>query len=520
MRDARFVWDRSEALLRIKFFSLLSHYKGDCAGSAFALEPWQQFIVGSVYGWKMADTKRRRFRYVYIEVPRKNGKTTLSAGFSIMGLICGASNMRPEAGAEIYSTATKEDQAKISWNDARLMVKRSEGLSEMIVARMKELKFDDADAIFRPLGADSLTLDGLNPYVAIMDELHAWPNRDLWDVITDAIGARAEPLIIQITTAGYNQQGICYEQRRHVCAMLDGKADYVDESYFGIVYTIDEGDDPFAEETWFKANPNLGVSKSLEFMRDEAARARMVPSKRNAFLNKQLDVWTEQAEVWIPSEKWDRGNLQIDLATLPGNPCVGALDLASSGDIAALVWEFRVGDKYVLLPRMFIPEDRLRERVRRDRVPYDQWVRDGHLIVTPGDLIDYAVIRAHLLADAALFQPSEIAYDRWNANDTVTILTEAGMTMTPFGQGYASMSPAAKAFETDVVAGRVIHGGHPVLRWMMGNVVLTRDPAGNIKPDKGKSREKIDGIVASVMAHGRLMLQPAQASGDPFFIPA
>jgi phage terminase large subunit-like protein len=223
--------------------------------------------------------------------------------------------------------------------------------------------------------------------------------------------------------------------------------------------------------------------------------------------------------VWIPSDKWDRGNLPIDVAALPGNPCVGAIDLASSGDIAALVWEFRVGDKYVLLPRLFIPEDRLRERVRKDRVPYDQWVRDGHLITTPGDLIDYAVIRSHLLADAALFQPSEIAYDRWNANDTVTILTDAGLAMVPFGQGYASMSPAAKAFETEVVAGRVIHGGHPVLRWMMGNVVLARDPAGNIKPDKGKSREKIDGIVAAVMAHGRLMLKPAEMGGPGFWMP-
>jgi phage terminase large subunit-like protein len=510
LRTGKWLWDIDEVLLRIKFFALLRHVKGPCAGNPFHLEPWQCFVVGSVYGWKHPTTRRRRFRYVYDEVPRKNGKTFLAAGFALMGLICGGSGMQPEPGAEVYSVATKEDQSKLVWRDVALMAKRSPGFSDFITTRLKEIRFEAADAVFKPLGADSLTLDGLNPYVAIMDELHAWPNRDLWDVITDGQGARAEPLVVQITTAGYNQTGICYEQRKHVCSILEGfeNGTYEDDAYFGIIYTIDEKDDPFDEAAWFKANPNLNVSKSLDYMRDEAARARIIPSKRNAFLNKQLNVWTEQENVWLPLEKWDRCAFPVELGKLPGNPCVGAIDLASTNDIAAVVWEFRVGDRWHFVPRFFIPEDNMRERVRRDRVPYDAWARDGLLTATPGDVIDYEFIRAQIIADAALFKPTEITYDAWNATDTVTQLQGAGLNMVPCRQGFITMSPAMKALETEIVSARVAHGGNPILRWMLGNVSPQRDAAGNIKPDKARSREKIDGIVAMIMAHSRLMLTP------------
>lgn len=507
------IWDIDEVQRRIACFGLLRHYKGDFAGQPFHIEEWQKFIVGSIYGWKWKRTGKRRYRYAYIEVPRKNGKSFLSAGFGVMGLICGGSGLRPEPGAEVYTAATKEDQAKIVWKDAVALVKRSPGFSDVIDTRTKELRHSDSDSFFRPLGADSLTLDGLNPYVVIMDELHAWPSRDLWDVLTDGMGARSEPLVIQITTAGYEQTGICFEQRKHVVALLEGRDGYQDDAYFGIIYTTDAGDDPFEPKTWYKANPNLGISKTLQYMEEEAQRAQLVPSKLNAFLNKQLNIWTEQEEIWLPMEKWDLGSESFKEDDLISSECVGALDLASTGDIAALVWKFRKDGRGFVVPRFFIPKDNIRARVLRDRVPYDLWVKQGLLTATPGDLIDYEYIRARTLEDAEKFKPTEIAFDRWNANDTVTILTNAGLKMTPFGQGYASMSPAMKALETEIVSGKLIHGGNPILRWMMLNVAPTRDAAGNIKPDKSRSREKIDGVVAMIMAHGVMILTaPKQGS--------
>lgn len=436
--------------------------------------------------------------------------TLLAAGYALMGLLCGRSGMRPEPGAEVYAVATKEDQAKLVWRDAVVMAKHSPALNELVLPRLKELRFEAGDATFKPLGSDSLTLDGLNPYYTIMDELHAWRTPELRDVMVSGQGARADPLIIQITTAGFDKDGVCYSERDQVIKTLQGfRVGEADERYFGIIYTIDEEDDPWKEENWYKANPCLGIAKDLEYMRDEAARARLVPSKRNEFLTKHLDVWTQAEQTWIPVETWDRNTAKLQSAPAPGEKVVGSIDLASVGDIAALVWEWRSGGVWHFLPRFFIPEDNMRERVRKHRVPYDAWVRDGWLIATPGNVIDYDFIRTQVRRDSDAFRPFEIAYDPWNATDTVTALQGDGLNMVPCRQGFITMSPAMKALETEIVSGRVAHGGNPILRWMLQNVAVRKDSAGNIKPDKEHAREKIDGIVAMIMAHSRLMLAPA-----------
>lgn len=506
------VWDEDEVNQRLAFFPLLRHVKGPLAGNPFHPEPWQDFIIGSVYGWKHPETGDRRFRFAYIEVPRKNGKTFTAAGFAMMGLICGRSGFQSEPGAEVYAVATKEDQAKLVWRDVSLMAKRSPGFSDLVLTRLKEIRFEYADSIFKPLGSDSNTLDGLNPYVAIFDELHAWENGELWNVITDGLGARAEPLVVQITTAGYNQEFVCWEQRGHVCSVLQGFEDggYLDENYFGIIYTIDEGDDPWDERVWAKANPCLGAAKKIEFMRVEAAQARNSASKRNAFLNKQLNVWTTSEEVWLPLEKWDACDRPLpSIEELRGMRCVGALDLSNTCDISALVWEFQMPDgSWAFLPRLFVPEQTMEQRARKHRLPYDLWALEGWVIPTTGDVIDYSFIREQIAKDAELFDIAEIAYDRYNATETVTILQEQGFDMVECRQGMLTMSPAMKALETEILSKRVIHGGHPVLRWMMGNVQPERDAAGNIKPSKARSREKIDGVVAMIMAHSRMMTLP------------
>lgn len=487
--DDRFFFDEAEAQRWIDFFpENLRHYKGECAGQPFHLEPWEEFIIGCIFGWKLSDTGKRRFRYAYIEVPRKNGKTAIVAGVGVAGLL-------DEPGAEVYSVATKEDQAKLAWRDGLTFIKNSQHLSRTLKTRVKSIHYDSGDAVWKPLGSDSDTLDGLNPSIAIMDELHAWKSRALYDVIDDAMGARAEPLILIITTAGYNKNGICYEQRKHVEQILE--TTIADESYFGIIYTVDDPDKWDDEDEWRKANPNLGVSKSWEFMRDQAARAKQMPTKLNAFLNKQLNIWTEAEVTWLPLDKWDACNGDAEMS----GPCFAGLDLASVSDTASFVryWP----ETGLVVSAFWIPADGAKKRSETDRVPYLDWIRQGLIRATEGNVTDYDVIRRDIGLIAEEYPIEEVAFDRWNATQIVTQLQGDGMTMVPFGQGFSSMSAPSKELEKLVIGAKLRHRGNPVLRWMAGNVVTRLDPAENIKPDKEKSREKIDGIVALIMAIGR-----------------
>lgn len=500
--DDRFFFDEAEAQRWIDFFPQnLRHYKGECAGQPFHLEPWEEFIIGCIFGWKLADTGKRRFRYAYIEVPRKNGKTTLVAGIGVGGLL-------DEPGAEVYTVATKEDQAKLAWRDGVTFIKNSPHLSKALRTRIKAIHFDPGHAIWRPLGSDSETQDGLNPSIAIMDELHAWKSRDLFDVIDDAMGARAQPLIPIITTAGYNKNGICYEQRQHVESILETTID--DESYFGIIFTVDDPDNWDCETEWQKANPNLGISKTWEFMRDQAARAKQMPSKLNAFLNKQLNIWTEAEVSWLPMDQWDACAGDAEMS----GPCFAGLDLASVSDIAAFVryWP----ETGLVFPTFWIPEEGARKREKESRVPYPEWIRQGLIRATEGNVTDYDVIRRDILEIAEEYPIQEIPFDRWNSSQLVTQLQGDGLEMVSFGQGFASMSAPSKELEKLVAGGKLRHRGNPVLRWMAGNVVATNDPSDNIKPDKKKSREKIDGIVALIMAIGRAQVHVEEPKTKPF----
>jgi phage terminase large subunit-like protein len=501
-----FYWDEVAAGKAIKFFAQLRHYKGAHAGHSFELQPSQQFMIGSIYGWKTHEGGPRRFRYAYIEIPRKQGKTTMSAGVGIMGIL-------EEPGAEVYSVATKEDQAKIGWRDGRAMIKGSPGLTEMLSMRVKEIRFDNRESIWRPLGSDSETLDGLNPSLALMDELHAWSSRDLWDVIDDGMGARLQPMIFQITTAGSNKFGICMEQRRHTCSILEGTV--TDDHYFGIIFTIDEGDDPHDPATWHKANPLLGVAKTLEFMQQQSDMAKMLPGKLNAFLNKQLNVWTEQEVRWLSPHAWDDCAGEIEESSLVGESCVGGLDMAATTDISALVRYFpsSTGAPDIIVPTFWIPEDTIQERSRRDRVPYDQWAKEGIVRATPGNVVDYDRVRADILEMHEQTPFIELAYDPWNLTQLATQLQGDGVVVVPFRQGFASMSPAAKELEKRLLGKTMNHGGNQVLRWMAGNVAIEQDAAGNIKPSKRKSTERIDGIVALTMAIGRQMVQGGATTG-------
>lgn len=362
---------------------------------------------------------------------------------------------------------------------------------------------------WEPLGADADSLDGLNPHGAIIDELHAHRTREVWDVLISALGARTQPLVWAITTAGFDQHGICYEVRSYAVEILEGRIK--DDSWFAYIATIDEGDDPFDERVWPKANPNLGISLSLDYLRGEAEKAKAIPAAQNNFLTKHLNVWTNQAERWIPMALWDRNgeHMRVDESELKGRVCFGGLDLSSVSDITAWVLVFPREDDWEALDvlcRFWVPEARLYDSRNKYADQYRAWAKGGYLLTTPGDVIDYDFVIRKILDDAQKFQLVDLNIDRlFQAHHVAVKLQEEGLQVAAFGMGFRSMAAPMQEFERRLRAGKIRHGGNPVLRWMAGNVAVKKDPAGNLKPDKATSQGKIDGIVALVMALDRAM---------------
>jgi phage terminase large subunit-like protein len=372
------------------------------------------------------------------------------------------------------------------------------------------LVVESTRSVYRVLSAEAYSKHGLNPHGVIFDELHAQPNRELYDVMNTALGKRAQPLMIMITTAGYDRNSICWQQHEYARQVAAGIID--DPTYLAAIYAADESDDWTSPATWAKANPNWGVSVQPDFIRQEFEAALAMPAYQNTFRRLYLNQWTQQESRWIDMAAWDA--CSAALPDLSGRACYGGLDLASTTDIAALVLAFppvAEGEPLWLLPFFWIPEDNMIERERRDRVPYSTWVRRGLVEATPGNVIDYAFIRRQINELASCYDVREIAYDPWNATQLSIELMGDGLNMVEMRQGFASLSGPSKELLRLVLAGGVAHGGNPVLRWMADNVSVRQDPAGNVKPDKSKSTNRIDGIVASVMAIGRAMVANPKA---------
>jgi len=491
-------FDEKAAQHAIDFFKFLKHSKGEWAGQAVTLEDWQKFVIAMIFGWKRADGTRR-FRSAYLEVARKNGKSTLAAGIGLYLLVADG-----EAGAEIYSAATHRDQARITHSEAVRMVKSSPHLRSRVSTYKDNLLIKGTAAKFVPLGRDADSLDGLNLHGALVDELHAHPTRDLLDILDTARGSRRQPLLFMITTAGHDRQSVCYEQHSHVANILAGTVQ--DDSYFGLIFTLDEGDDWEDPANWIKANPNLGVSKKADYMAEQAAKAKSMPSALNAFLRLELNVWTQAESRWLSVDHWQACGDAVDANDLRGRTCYAGLDLSSTQDITAFVLVFpgeTKDDKWRVLCRFWVPEEAMHNRSKKDRVPYEAWVTQGFISTTPGQVIDYDYILAQIKKDAADFDLQEVAFDRWGAAKLTNDLQKEDITVVQFGQGYASMNAPMKELERMILEHKIAHGNNPVLTWMAGNLVASEDPAGNIKPDKAKSTEKIDGMVALVMALDR-----------------
>jgi phage terminase large subunit-like protein len=498
-RGLRF--DLAAARHALDFFGFLRHSKGEWAGETFTLAPWQMFVVGCLFGWRREDGLRR-FRTAYCAVPRKNGKSTISAGIGLYLLVAD-----DEQGAEVYSAATTRDQARIVFDEAKRMVAASPALRRRVEPLINNLHVAASASRFMPLSSDSSTMDGLNVHGAIIDELHAHKTRGVVDVLDTATGARRQPLLFEITTAGYDRHSICFEHHDYSSKVLEGVLQ--DDSWFAFIAAADEGDDWTDPEVWRKANPNFGISVKQDDLARKAEKAIALPGAQNAFRRMHLNEWTEQAERWIDMAAWDACDAPVDPDWLRGRPCYGGLDLSTTTDVSALAWVFPPhdgDDRWRVLSRYFVPEDNLRKRAERDRVPYDLWAAQGFIEATSGNVVDYGAIEQRIRADSLLFQVREIAYDPWNATHIALRLQDEGATMVEFRQGFRSMSAPTRELEKLIVSRKLAHGANPVTRWMAANVAVAQDPAGNLKPAKDKSTERIDGIIAIIMALGRAML--------------
>ena len=505
--DCGFYLDTKAGEKVINFIQKLKHTKGKWAGKFLLLEPWQKFIVFNLFAWRKADGTRR-FRYAYVEVARKNGKTALAAGIALYMLFA-----EKEPRAEVYSVATVKDQAKLCFNDSVAIVKQT-SLSQRMRVFRDSILYEQLGAYFKPLSSDDGIHDGYSPYCVIVDEYHAHKDNGMLDVMRSGMAARTQPLVFIITTAGFNKNYPCYAYRQNAKNVMNGIVE--DDSLFAIIFEMDAEDDWTNPQCWAKANPNLGISVDYEYLAGEVKDAQNRPEAVRGVKTKNLNMWVDAETTWILDEMWQKCSGSLTLADVEGCKCWGGLDLSNISDITAFVLLFEIDDKLALVPKFWIPEDKLQEKIAKENVGFAEWVQKGYVTVTPGNILDYDFVKADIMNLAEKYDVSSIAYDRWNSSQTIIQLQDEGLEMSPFGQGYGSMSAPSKEFEKMVLAGKIEHFGNPVLRWMLASTAIQTDPAGNIKPDKRKSSQKIDGIVASIMALGEMMTAKAKEEKNPY----
>ena len=503
-------FDREKGERAVRFIEMLRHTKGKWHAQPFRLLDWQYDIVMDLFGIVKEDGNRQ-FRTAYIEIGKKNGKSELAAAIALYLLYADG-----EASPEVYGAAADRQQASIVMNVAADMVRMNPALlkrSKIMTAGKRIVNYTNS-GFYQVLSAEISSKHGINVSGLVLDEVHAQPNRKLYDVLTKGSGdAREQPLYFLITTAGTDKESICYELHTKALDIMAGRK--IDPTFYPVVYGLADDDDWHDEANWYKANPSLGHTIQIDRVRDAYQEALENPAEENVFKQLRLNMWVSSLTRFIPEQIYDLGNVPIDLESLKGRDCYGGLDLSSTGDITAFVLMFPPRDeteKYVMLPFFWVPEDTIPLRVRRASVPYDVWHQQGYIMATEGNVIHYGFIEKFIEELGTEYHILEIAFDRWGAVQMTQDLEGMGFTVVPFGQGYSSMSPPTKEFYKLLMEGRIIHGGNPVMKWMSGNVVVDTDPAGNIKCTKAKSPEKIDGIVASIMALDRCIRHEQQGS--------
>lgn len=504
------MFSEDKAARAVNFFErILVHTKGEYAGKPFILTDWQRDkIIRPLFGTVNRDGTRQ-YRTAYISTARKNGKSELGAGIALYLLAAD-----DEEGAEIYGAAADKDQAGIVFSVASEMVKRSAHLSRYLkrINSRKRLVWERKASFYEAIPADEKTSHGFNAHGVIFDELHVQPKRDLWDVLTTSTGTRRQPLIVALTTAGFDRYSICWEIYDYAKRIARGAIN--DPTFFSYIAEPAQGDHWDDEATWAKANPALDDYRRRDELVTAYKKAKMTPAAQNTFQRLYLNMWTQQMTRWIDLGKWDAcAGEPITLEGVRGRECVAGLDLASTTDIAALVLVFPTGAgqgrSYDVLPFFWMPGDNVAEAARRDNVPYQLWIEQGYITATEGDVIDYSAITGKIDQLARVVDIREVGFDRWGATQLVQGLENEGMTVIAIGQGFASMSAPTKETLNLVIAGKLHHGGNPVLRWMADNMVVKEDAAGNQKPEKAKSTGRIDGVVATIMAVDRATRQPS-----------
>ena len=485
----------------VGFIECLSHTKGTWAGKPFELIDWQEQIIRDLFG-TLKPNGYRQFNTAYVEIPKKMGKSELAAAVALL-LTCGDNEER----AEVYGCAADRNQASIVFNVAADMVRMCPALAKRvkILDSQKRLIYQPTGSIYQVLSADVGNKHGFNTHGVVFDELHTQPNRKLYDVMTKGSGdARMQPLYFLITTAGDNQNSICWEVHQKALDIIDGRKN--DPTFYPVIYGAAQEDDWSDPKVWKKANPSLGITVGMDKVKAAFQSARQNPAEENSFRQLRLNQWVKQAVRWMPMDKWDACAFSVDPVTISGRVCYGGLDLSSSTDITAFVLVFPPldeEDKYVILPYFWIPEDNIDLRVRRDHVNYDVWEKQGFLQTTEGNVVHYGFKETFIEELGMKYNIREIAFDRWGAVQMTQNLEGLGFNVVPFGQGFKDMSPPTKELMKLTLEQKIAHSGHPVLRWMMDNIFIRTDPAGNIKADKEKSTEKIDGAVATIMALDR-----------------
>lgn len=494
------MFDQDKADRAVKFIKNLRHTKGEWAGRPFNLLEWEEKIIRDLFGTVNEDGTRQ-YRKAYISVGRKNGKTEICSALALYSFFADG-----ESGAEIYSAAADRDQASLVFNASKNMVENAPALykASKIINSTKRIVYHKRNSFYRAISSEAYTKHGYNPSLVIADELHVWPNRELWDVLETGMGARRQPMMIAITTAGWDRNSLCYELYDYAKKVSSGTID--DPTFYSAIYEVPEADDWKDEANWYKANPGLGIYRSLDEMRQMFKRACEVPAFENTFRRLYLNQWTSQETRWMRIEDWDACDAPVDMDSLVGRRAFGGIDLSSTTDITccSLLFEPLPGtDVYDLLLWFWVPGENIIEKSRRDRTPYDLWQKQGLIEPTEGNVVDYAYIRQKINELGRKYWICEIGFDPWNATQLAVELQGDGFKMIPVRQGYASLSAPTKELLKLVLQRRIRHGRNPVLRHMVESMMVTQDSAGNLKPAKDKSTSRIDGVVATIIALDR-----------------
>ena len=497
----KYYYDK-KAADRVIFFieNHIRHIKGELGGQTFKLLDFQKKIISDLFGWKDRETNLRRFRTAYLALPRKNGKSTLISGIALYMTLADK-----EPSAEVYVAAGDRSQAGIIFDVASSMVRADPQLNQHLKVFKNSIIHEKTNSTFKAISAEASSKYGYNCSCIVMDEFFVQKDDSLWNALTTSTGSRRQPLTIAITTAGYNKESICYKTQEYGMKVAEGIID--DPTFYYVNFCASEDDDWTDPEVWKKANPGLeaGVLK-LDYIKTECEKAQRMTSYENIFKTLHLNIWTTSEAKFLSDKKWmdcDLGKINLD--DFKGMNCYAGLDLASVRDISAFVLLFVDDEKYFTIPYFFVPQENAFIRSRRDGVDYIAWEKEGFMEFTSGDVTDYNYIKKRIKEISEKVVLKKLMYDRWNASQLIIDLVDDGLPCEPFGQGFASMSAPTKELEKLILNKQINHSGNPILRWMCSNLSMKIDPAGNIKPDKSKSSEKIDGIVSLVMALGGYM---------------